>query len=148
MKHRIYLDMCCFNRPYDEQSLLKVKLETQAKLSIQKLVLEGKIELVWSFILSYENAMNPFTEKKIQIAKWCNLAMFDCDSTDKISETSEKLMKLGLRLKDSLHIACAIFSNADYFITTDKGILNRNLSEIKIINPVDFIFLTEESHES
>ena len=148
MKHRIYLDMCCYNRPYDEQAFLKIKLETQSKLNIQKLVLDGKIDLVWSFILSYENAMNPFVEKRIQIAEWCKMAIDDCDLTDKISEKSEELMKRGLRLKDSLHLACAIFSNADYFITTDKGILNKKINEIKIINPVDFIFLTEGSHES
>lgn len=35
---RIYLDMCCYNRPYDDQSQLKVALETQSKLHIQHLI--------------------------------------------------------------------------------------------------------------
>jgi len=51
MKYRIYLDNCCFNRPYDDQTQMKVYLETQAKLHVQSLVYEKKIELVWSFIL-------------------------------------------------------------------------------------------------
>jgi len=28
---KIYLDNCCYNRPYDDQSQLKVSLEAQAK---------------------------------------------------------------------------------------------------------------------
>ena len=33
---RLYLDNCCFNRPYDSQSSIKVNLETRAKLHIQE----------------------------------------------------------------------------------------------------------------
>ena len=33
---RIYLDNCCYNRPFDDQSQLKVLLESLAKLSIQQ----------------------------------------------------------------------------------------------------------------
>ena len=32
-KHmKIYLDNCCYNRPYDDQSYLSISLETQAKM--------------------------------------------------------------------------------------------------------------------
>jgi hypothetical protein len=36
MKSRLYLDNCSFNRPYDDQSLLKNYLEAEAKTYIQK----------------------------------------------------------------------------------------------------------------
>ena len=32
---RVYLDNCCYNRPFDEQTQLKVRLETEAKLRVQ-----------------------------------------------------------------------------------------------------------------
>ena len=32
---RVYLDNCCYNRPFDDQSQLKVRLETEAKLFVQ-----------------------------------------------------------------------------------------------------------------
>ena len=89
--------------------------------------------------------MNPFVEKRIRIAEWRKIASVDCGLTDEISKKSAELMKLGLRVNDSFHVACAIFTNADYFITTDKGILNKGISEIKVIDPVDFVFLTEGS---
>jgi len=140
---RVYLDNCCFNRPYDNQRLLKVKLETQSKLSIQQLVLDKKLELAWSFILEFENDQNPFMERKRQIGTWQKLAVVDCNLTDDILSKSRELLKLGLREKDSYHVACAIVSNADYFITTDAKILNKSISDIKVISPIDFIFLME-----
>ena len=42
---------------------------------------------------------------------------------------------------DASHTACAIYANADYFITTDNGILRqrKNIKEIKIVNPINFV---------
>lgn len=37
---KIYLDNCCYNRPYDDQSQLRISLETQAKLYIQENAVE------------------------------------------------------------------------------------------------------------
>ena len=31
----VYLDNCCYNRPFDEQTQLRVRLETEAKLRVQ-----------------------------------------------------------------------------------------------------------------
>ncbi|GHV36178.1 hypothetical protein FACS1894187_10330 [Synergistales bacterium] len=45
---KIYLDNCCYNRPFDDQSQILTQLETQAKLCIQRLVAEGYLDLVWS----------------------------------------------------------------------------------------------------
>ena len=32
---RVYLDNCCYNRPFDDQAQLRIRLETEAKLEIQ-----------------------------------------------------------------------------------------------------------------
>ena len=47
---RIYLDNCCFNRPYDDQSFLRVHFETQAKLAVQNMIKLGELQLVTSYI--------------------------------------------------------------------------------------------------
>jgi hypothetical protein len=67
---RIYLDNCTFNRPFDDQNQLKIKLETEAKLFIQKNILNGNHELIWSYILEYENAQNKFDDKRNAIYDW------------------------------------------------------------------------------
>ena len=53
------MDNCCFNRPFDDQSQIRIRLEAESKLFIQQKVLEKKIELVWSYILDYENSVIP-----------------------------------------------------------------------------------------
>lgn len=49
---RVYLDMCCYNRPYDDQSQIKVSLETQAKLHIQDLIQQGRLKLIASYYIA------------------------------------------------------------------------------------------------
>jgi hypothetical protein len=67
---KLYLDNCCFNRPFDDQSHLRIRLETEAKMRVQEEIRSGSFELVWSYILDYENSKNPFRERKDQIALW------------------------------------------------------------------------------
>jgi predicted nucleic acid-binding protein len=114
-------------------------LESDAKLYIQELVKNKKLELVWSFVLDYENSINPFVDKREQIQRWKNLATHHCGFSTQVFEKAKLLMKLGLKQKDASHIACAILSQANYFITTDKRILNKTISEIHVINPMTFI---------
>ena len=136
---RIYLDNCCFNRPYDDQTSLIIRFETDAKLRVQELVKQDELELVWSFVLDYENGANPFEEVKEKISEWKSLAAIDCDYSDEVTQEARKLMQLGLRQMDASHIACAIHAKADYFLTVDKKILNKSIKKIKVLNPIDFI---------
>ena len=136
---KIYLDNCCFNRPFDDQSSLVVRLETEAKLYIQELIYQDKLSLLWSFVIDYENNANPFVEVRNEIEKWKNLAFADCDFSDQISSRASSLMKFGLRQMDASHIACAIYLGARCFLTTDKKILNKQIAEIEVLNPIDFV---------
>jgi hypothetical protein len=61
---RVYLDVCSFNRPFDDQSQLRIRLEAEAKLRIQEEIRAREIELVWSYILDYENDKNTYLERK------------------------------------------------------------------------------------
>jgi len=61
---KIYLDNCCFNRPYDDQGQLVVRLEAEAKLFVQDQVRLGAVNLVWSYVLDFENGRNPHPERR------------------------------------------------------------------------------------
>lgn len=67
---KIYLDNCCFNRPYDSQESFKVSMETRAKLHIQDEIKQGKYELVGSFMLEYENSQNTDQMKQQSIKEY------------------------------------------------------------------------------
>jgi predicted nucleic acid-binding protein len=146
MGTRIYLDNCCFNRPYDDQEYSSIRLESEAKMMIQSKIRDGKLELVWSYILDYENESNPDEDIKIRISNWKHLAIKNQLATPKIISNSISFRKTGLSEFDSMHLACAIESESDFFITTDKGILKKRneISTIKIINPTEFIVNEKE----
>ena len=138
---RLYLDNCCFNRPIDDQSQIRIRLETEAKLKIQDEIRSGTFQLIWSYILDYENNRNPYQERKLRIRKWKEYAIEDVEENPLIIEKAKELHKKGFHKIDSLHIACAITSNCEYFLTTDDHILKRtNLcNDIKINDPIGFI---------
>jgi hypothetical protein len=145
-KIKLYLDNCCFNRPFDDQNHYKIYLETEAKLFIQRKILEGYYDLVWSFILDYENSANPDIDIKNTINKWEKISKETKLLSDDILQYSRKLNILGFGIKDSLHIACAIKANADYFLTVDRSIINKRnrISDITILNLLEFIDLEED----
>ncbi len=145
-KLKIYLDNCCFNRPYDDQNYLFINIETQAKLAIQELINDGSIHLIWSFILDYENSANPDKIVQHEIFLWRSKAALIVYNNDAIVNRALNLNRSGFGKKDALHIASAIEGKANYFITVDKGILNRknHAGELSILNPIDFIRFLEE----
>ncbi len=145
---KIYLDMCCFNRPYDSQTAARIKLETEAKLYIQSAVLDGKLALVWSFMLDYENSANPYPDHREAIAEWKTLSKHYIPALDSIRERGATITtNTGIKSKDALHVACAVEAECDYFLTTDRTLLKKaqSLPEIKTVNPIDFAILMENS---
>jgi len=143
VKIRVYLDHCSFNRPYDDQSLLAIYLESEAKLSVQRKILERVYDLAWSYMNDYENSVNPYEERKKTIAAWRSVAIIKVAPSGEISDRAKTFIESGFKPKDALHISCAIQAHCNYFLTTDKGILNKYLGQIKLINPLDFIRIVE-----
>lgn len=137
---RLYLDNCCFNRPYDDQSQIRVQLETLAKLHVQDELRAGIHELVWSYILDFENAHNPFPERREAIAAWKELAAVDVSSeTAEVLDLAEELQGQGVKAMDALHVACASVAGCDRFLTTDRRLLKAKTEDVVLQNPVDFV---------
>ena len=142
---KIYLDNCSFNRPFDDQSFMRIKLETEAKLFVQEKILIGKLQLIWSHILEYENMQNPFIERRNAIIEWKKIATEKIGGTKNVVARASEFTRHGVKSKDALHIACAIEGKAEYFLTTDDKLLKKlaKTRELIVINPVNFIPILE-----
>lgn len=138
---RVYLDNCCFNRPFDDQSQARVRLEAEAKLEIQQRIVDKGIELAWSYVLDYENQANPFEERREVIARWKTAAVVDVEETDALVERAREIVGRGLRAKDALHVACALAAGCDFFLTTDDFVVKRMraFAGIAVMDPTQFI---------
>ncbi len=148
-KIKVYLDNCCFNRPYDDQEQVAIRLESMAKLEIQALIKKEVISLIWSFMLDFENNENIDSEKRDKIFEWEKFSKTYFIGTDKTIEIAKHFTSIGIKSKDAVHLACAIESGCDYFITTDKGIYRKReqIKEIIIINPTEFFIEYGEDNE-
>ncbi|HAK87904.1 MAG TPA: PIN domain protein [Nitrospiraceae bacterium] len=143
---RVYMDNCCLNRPFDDQSKMRIRLEAEAVLFIQEKIAAHEIELAWSYIVDYENSFNPFDEKQSAINDLKPFVTIDTDETDSILKNAVVIQKSGLKAFDALHVACAMETGCDYFITTDDTILKKlsGFAKIKVISPIEFIRILEE----
>lgn len=137
----IYLDICCFNRPFDNQSDLIVRLQTEAKLHVQDMIRERALSLIWSEIMDLENTANPDVNRKMAIANWKQLGIENVTVSVRVEEIAEALSKIGVKPMDALHVACAIEAQAECFLTTDNALLRKmsKHDKIRVVDPVDFI---------
>lgn len=145
---RIYLDNCCYSRPYDGQQQLKIQLETEAKLFIQSLVKLKAVKLVTSFVLMEEVTASSDAEKVQAVMSFINensSAFVGSDLIGALTPMVANIMETGVKAKDATHLACAIIAKCDYFISTDKRLLNHTTDKIKLLNPIDFMKLWEET---
>lgn len=147
---RIYLDNCSYNRSYDNQSQMRIYLETQAKLYIQELIKQKKLKLVTSYVLDYENSRNRSSQKRMAIEKFMeDYATFYVSNRNenRIKEYATTIMETGVKEKDAYHVACAILAECEYFITTDDRLLKYQSENIKLVTPGEFIREVEVDYE-
>jgi len=147
---RIYLDNCCYNRPFDDQSQIKIALESQTKLYIQRLIVGGKIGLVVSYVSRFENVANPHVTRRNAINDFFKNAEFyvDYSHAESVEKIAKGIMESGVKEKDALHIACAIDGKCEYFLTTDGHVLKFLSPQIKIFDPIDFLRELEEATDA
>jgi len=121
-KPLIYLDNCCFNRPYDDQSQIRIS-----------------------------NDDNPFGERQREIVKWANIAKVTVTPEDAILRHAQTLRQaFAIHGKDAFHLACALKAGCDYFLTTDDKLIKktRHLANLVAMNPVHFVELMEETDDA
>ena len=139
---RIYLDNCSYNRPYDDQSQMRIHLETQAKLHIQDMIRQKQIELVTSYVLDFENSNNRSIQKMMAIEKFMKdyaTLYVSNKHGDMLAEIADSIMETGVKEKDAYHVACALMAECDYFVTTDDRLLKYQSEKINLVTPGEFI---------
>jgi len=146
----LYLDMCCFNRPYDDQEQTRIKLETAAKLELQEHIKAGDCQLLWSAVLDYECSRNPHPEHQFAIFKWRDLACTIIEADHAIQQHANQLVSLGIGSYDALHAASAIAFKADLFVTTDDRLLGklRKHTQLKALLPAEALADLENWYEN
>lgn len=144
---RIYLDACCFNRPFDDPNIDRNHLEAEAVISILNHVQQGEWALIGSSVLEFELGRAALRRREAVL----NMLAAQTESVQ-LDQTgynrAEELMRLGLRPLDSLHLACAEAARCTAFLTTDDGVLKKAAKhatqlKVDVRNPVDWLLEQE-----
>ena len=119
MSKRIYNDVCALSRTFDDQSFIRIRLETEAINLILSKVKEGDLKLIFSSTHRIEIDSIPDPFERVELG-----AILDGfgepvkGDISKIRERAEELISSGFGIADAAHVAFAEYSGAE-FITCD-----------------------------
>jgi predicted nucleic acid-binding protein len=141
MATRVYFDACCLNRPFDDQSQARIRLETEATEHLLRAVEEGRLLWVASDALLYEIHKCPEADRRTAVLALCARATERVAIDDAAMQRAIDLRLHGLRDLDALHLACAECSGVEVLVTTDDAFISaaRRLtpaSSVRVVNPV------------
>ena len=142
---RIYLDTCCLQRPFDDQTQPRIRVETEAVIAILSAVQAGDLILLTSEVLEFEIWRIPDEQRRREASAILALASERLVVTETNEASATALERPGISSMDALHVALASEAAADYFATTDDKLLKR-LKALKVItcNPISLLDLLSE----
>ena len=138
---RVYLDMCCLKRPFDDQSQPRIHLESEAVLALLSAG-SAKAEFVRGAALDLENDQNPLAQRAAKVRLWLEAVPAVQPPVEPLDKRTKELMALGFKNFDALHTASAELLGAEVLCTCDDRFLaagRRHAATLKVrvASPID-----------
>ena len=145
----IYLDYNCFQRGFDDPQQTRIQMEALACQEIFGRAERSQAKLVWSFMHEDETMLCPFPMRcaeALRLAALCEVRVAPETSIAQLAKSYQQRVNAGA--KDAIHLACAVSSQAEYFLTCDDKLL-RQAKRLKLkfvaLNPIDYVRKGESS---
>jgi len=139
----IYLDTCSIQRPFDDQSQLRVALEAEAVLQVIQLAEQDRVELLASEMLLVEIEQNPNPRRRRFAMEVLGLASDFVEVDSEIEARARIYNKTGIEPADALHLASAVKAGTDVLCTTDDQFLRRSrevdTGSTRVLPPIELI---------
>jgi predicted nucleic acid-binding protein len=144
---KLYLDNSFLNRPFDDPLVGMNNNEGSVLFDIIRLAKEGKLQLVRSAMIGFENAVNEIAARKSFVESVMHLAATYQNLNDSIVRSAQTIVQqYHLQPLDAVHIASAEAAQVDFFITCDYTVLKRYQGTLHIITPLQFWQHYENNH--
>src|SRR5947207_14471747 len=135
----VYLDLCCFKRPFDDASVERIRREAEAVAAILDMVQAGTFHLVRSPAHDFENERNPREDRRVATRLWLETATVSVAASHPTGDRARALAALGFAPLDALHLAFAEASAARWFVTDDRllkmAMRHREQLRVDVIRP-------------
>lgn len=125
---RIYLDNCCLQRPLDDQTHPRIRVETEAVFAVLAAVQAGEQILLGSEALEYEVMRIPDDVRRSEVLSVLALASEQLQITDAAETLALQLEQQGLGAIDAIHLALASTAKADFFCTCDDQLYRKAMT--------------------
>ncbi len=129
MSDIVYLDVCCYKRPFDDATVERIRREAEAVAEVLDAAGEGRVRLVRSPAHDLENERNPREDRRLATLLWLESAGVRVSANPETAARARTLAALGFGPLDALHLAFAEQSEAQWFVTTDDRLLKRARTE-------------------
>jgi len=117
----LYLDVCALSRPFDDQSYLRVRIETEAVNLILTAIRTGKSALVYSPVHIKElEAIDDRIERIELLTLLNNQGEMIHSKAGEVRARAEELVMLGFGVADAAHVAFAEKVKASFISCDDK----------------------------
>ncbi len=140
---KVYLDVSCLNRPFDDQTQERVRLEAEAVMLVLERCYKGTFEQVSSSMARIEISASPDHELRNRIEALLPPESGILEVGELEFDRAEALQEMGFKAADAVHLAAAE-QVADVFLTCDDRLRNgakRRASalQVRVLNPIDFV---------
>lgn len=139
----IYLDYNCFQRRFDDPNQIRIQIEALACQEIFNRVETQTVQLIWSFMHEDETLLCPFPERQEFALELSTLCQIRVSPEDAIYSLAQGFIQQGkFSAKDILHVACASYAQANFFLTCDDALMRQAKKltlACEVMNPVDYI---------
>ena len=122
---RIYLDNCCLQRPLDDQTHPRIRVETEAVFVVLASVQAGEQSLLGSEALEYEVSRILDEARRTETLSVLALATERLQVTDMVEALALTFEQQGVRAMDAIHLALASTAKADFFCTCDDKLFRK-----------------------
>ena len=141
---KLYLDNCCYNRPYDDQTQERIHLEGEAVLAIINRCKQNNDEIIGSPVLDIEMDQIGNIEKREKVINFHDQTInkkleYNINTFKRVKELSEQST---MRTFDRFHLSFAENADVDVLLTTDdkfEKACSKLVLNIKIMNPLNFL---------
>jgi predicted nucleic acid-binding protein len=153
MSFLIYLDVCCFNRPFDDQRQERIRLEAEAVLLVLERCQNGVWHLLGSEAIAAEIGQIRDPDRLAQVRSLANAASQQVFVDASVERQVKGWVGQGFGVFDAFHLACAEAGNASVLLTTDDRFLRRagrlgDMLKVRVANPLHWLLeVTTDEHE-
>lgn len=140
--YNIYMDVCCLNRPFDDQSQDRIYFESEAVLTILSHCRSGKWTLTASDVIDSELSRLSNEERAEKVRELYSIAKTKIALTPQAVKLAKSFQQQGLHSFDSLHLAIAELSGQSVLLTTDDKFVRKASTlelNITVANPATWL---------